>query len=155
MPNLPVSVSSGTTAVAFSQDVGREERTVVLRLLEQLGDAVEMPEDMMDAVTALSGSGPGFLCYVLESIEDAAVSLGFTPELARRMLLSTLTGTVRTLNEWDLSPRELRLRVMSPGGTTSAGVEVLEKNQVRKSIAKAIVTAAEKSEELGRAHAKR
>ncbi|QQE79362.1 pyrroline-5-carboxylate reductase [Alicyclobacillus sp. SO9] len=155
MPNLPVSVSAGTTAVAFSEDVGREERTVVLRLLEQLGDAVEMPEDMMDAVTALSGSGPGFLCYMLEAIEDAAVSVGFTPELARRMLLTTLTGTVRTLDEWELSPRELRLRVMSPGGTTAAGVDVLEKNQVRQSIGKAILAAAQRSEELGRTYAKR
>lgn len=148
MPNLPVSVSAGTTAVSFSQGVSWEDRQVILRLLQQLGHAEEIPEDLMDAATAFSGSGPGFICYFLEAMEAAASSLGFSPEAARKMLLQTLVGTARTLEEWKLSPRELRQRVTSPGGTTFAGVQVLEAGDVGHTIGKAIVAAKARSAEM-------
>lgn len=149
MPNLPVSVSAGSTAVSFSDQVNTEKQEWILSLLRHLGHVAEIPEHMMDAVTAFSGSGPGFICYFLEAMEEAAATLGFQPQKAREMLLQTLVGTVRTLQEWGLSPKDLRNRVTSPGGTTFAGTQVLDEAKVKDAIVEAIEAARQRSVALG------
>jgi pyrroline-5-carboxylate reductase len=148
MPNIPVSVLAGMTTVTFSDEVSDADRQDILMLLRQLGDVVEIPESLMDAATALSGSGPGFLCYLLEAMEEAAVGMGFDRELARKLTLQTVIGTARTLDEWGLSPRELRRRVTSPGGTTFAGVEVLKTREVNRVLGDALQAAAERSRQV-------
>jgi pyrroline-5-carboxylate reductase len=150
MPNIPVAVMSGVTAVTCGPDLDAQEREHVLFLLRQLGEVVELSEDMMDAVTAFSGSGPGFVCYVLEAMENAAVQLGFTPETARLLLLQTVVGTARTLDEWGLSPAELRKRVTSKGGTTHAGIQAMQDANLDGIIAQALRAAAQRSAEMGR-----
>lgn len=153
MPNIPVAVLAGVTAVSFSDGMRDEDRSSILFLLSQVGDVVEIPEALMDAATAFSGSGPGFVCYFLEAMEAAAINLGFSPELARRLLLQTVVGTAKTLGEWGLSPRELRQRVTSPGGTTHAGVTVMETAELHRIVEQALRSAAARSEQLGKNYA--
>lgn len=150
MPNIPVAVLSGATAVTFSDEVMEKDRELVRFLLEQVGKVVEMPESLMDAATAFSGSGPGFVAYFLEAMENAAVSLGFEPEMARALLLQTVIGTAKTLGEWGLSPRELRERVTSPGGTTHAGVTEMQAGNLEGVVQTALQAAKNRSEEMGK-----
>lgn len=150
MPNLPVAVLAGATAVTFGPDIADTERLHVLYLLEQLGEVVELPEEQMDAATAFSGSGPGFVCYFLEAMENAAVELGIPAEMARALLLQTVVGTAKTLEHWKLTPAELRRRVTSPGGTTHAGVAAMQTGDLNGVVAQAIRAAAQRSEEMGK-----
>ncbi|QSO50384.1 pyrroline-5-carboxylate reductase [Alicyclobacillus curvatus] len=149
MPNIPVAVLEGATAVSFGPGTSWTDKELVRYLLGQLGEVVEIPESLMNSATAFSGSGPGFVCYFLEAMEDAAVRLGFEPEIARELLLQTVVGTARTLREWGLSPHELRRRVTSPGGTTHAGVTVMEESHLRGIVDKALGAAADRSAEMG------
>ncbi|WP_029421671.1 pyrroline-5-carboxylate reductase [Alicyclobacillus macrosporangiidus] len=154
MPNIPVGVQEGATAVSFPEaGLAERDRKDILFLLGQLGEVVEIPERLMNAATAFSGSGPGFVCYFLEAMEAAAIRLGFDPELARALLLQTVVGTARTLREWGLAPDELRRRVTSPGGTTQAGVAVMEAGRLADVVDAALQAAARRSEEMGRAYA--
>ncbi|GGJ05290.1 pyrroline-5-carboxylate reductase 2 [Alicyclobacillus cellulosilyticus] len=152
MPNIPVAVQAGVTAVAFDEQIRPQDREDVLFLLRQLGEVVELPETRMDAVTALCGSGPGFLCYILEAMEDAAADMGFTRDEARRLLVQTLAGTAEVLRAWGISPAELRARVTSPNGTTHAGVTAMEQAGLKHVVAAALTAAARRAEELGRTY---
>lgn len=149
MPNIPVAVLAGATAVSFAAEVQSADRELVRFLLEQVGKVVEVPEHLMDAATAFSGSGPGFVCYFLEAMENAAVDLGFAPEMARELLLQTVIGTAKTLGEWGLSPRELRERVTSPGGTTHAGISMLQAGNMEGVVKQALRAAKNRSQEMG------
>lgn len=149
MPNLPVSVQRGVTAVTFGAGIGNDEQQMVVHLLDALGDVVVIPETMMDAATAVSGSGPGFLCYFLEAVQQAAVELGLPPDVARRMILGTMAGTSMMLTQWNVSPEELRHRVTSPNGTTEAGIERMNSGDVRSEISRAIIAAANRAAEIG------
>ncbi|MCL6637289.1 MAG: pyrroline-5-carboxylate reductase [Alicyclobacillus sp.] len=152
MPNLPVAVLAGVTAVAFPEHgLLPADRAWIRFLLEQLGTVVEVPESLMDAVTAVSGSGPGFVCAFLEAMEQTAQRLGMDPQLARPLLLQTLAGTAQALREWELSPAELRQRVASPGGTTQAGLAVFERGGLAALVSEALTAAANRSAELGQA----
>lgn len=152
MPNLPVAVLKGATAVTFGPEIAEGDRLHVLYLLEQLGEVVELPESLMDAATAFSGSGPGFVCYFLEAMEDAAVDLGIPAETARTLLLQTVVGTAATLAHWGLTPAELRRRVTSPGGTTNAGVTAMQEGNLNGVVLHSLRAAAARSAELGQAY---
>jgi len=153
MPNIPVAVLEGATAVTFAADVRDEDQEFVRHLLRQLGEVVDVPESMMNAATAFSGSGPGFVCYFLEAMENAAVSLGFSAEDARLLLLQTVVGTAQTLREWGLSPAELRHRVTSPNGTTHAGIETMQQGGLEQVVLHALQAAAQRSEQMGQTYA--
>jgi pyrroline-5-carboxylate reductase len=149
MPNLPAAVQSGATAMCANHDVSAAELAYVEYLLEQVGCVVSLPESLMDAATAFSGSGPGFVSYFLEAMESAAVQLGFTETVARQLLLHTVMGTAKALIEWELSPAELRQRVTSPNGTTHAGLAVMESHQLAETVLAALRAAAARSAEMG------
>lgn len=149
MPNVPVAVLEGAIAIAYGHHVEESRVQYAKQLLSQLGIVVELEEQMMDAATAFSGSGPGFVSYFLEAMEQAAVQLGFSAEMARELLIQTVVGTAKVLEEWRLSPAELRQRVTSPNGTTHAGLTVLEDRKTRDAIAAALVQAASRSREMG------
>ena len=155
MPNLPVAVSAGATAVSIADDVPQAEAEYVLHLLRQLGAVVSLPESLMDAATAFSGSGPGFVCYFLEAMEAAAQKLGFDALTARELLLDTVIGTARVLQEWGLSPEELRRRVTSPGGTTHAGVTSMAEDEMPAVVERGLCAAAARSKEMGSVYAVR
>lgn len=151
MPNVPVAVLEGAIAMAVSHGVDIERVQQAKQLLSELGLVIELEESMMDAATAFSGSGPGFVSYFLEAMEEAAVALGFSAEMARSLLIQTVVGTARVLEEWRLSPSELRERVTSPNGTTHAGVTVMEQYRMREVIGEALQAAANRSREMGAA----
>ncbi|GMA64495.1 pyrroline-5-carboxylate reductase [Alicyclobacillus fastidiosus] len=149
MPNVPVAVLEGAIAMAVGESVDAKSVDVAKRLLEKLGIVVELAEELMDAATAFSGSGPGFVSYFLEAMEDAAVGLGFSAEMARQLLIQTVVGTAKVLEEWGLSPAELKARVTSPNGTTHAGLTVLADRGMGEAIAHALVEAKRRSKEMG------
>jgi pyrroline-5-carboxylate reductase len=149
MPNLAVAVGEGVTAVAYGPGVTEEERAYVVRMLQSLGQTVELPEHLLDAATALSGSGPGFLCYVLEAMVDAAKELGIPANLAEEMVVQTMAGTARTLMARHLPPAELRRLVTSPNGTTHAGISAMQQLGLPLAVKGGILRAAARSREMG------
>lgn len=152
MPNIPMAVLSGATAVSYGKNVKERDCARIRHLLEQVGVVVEMEEHLMDAATAFSGSGPGIISYFLESMENAAVALGFDAETARKLLLQTVVGTAKTLHEWGISPNELRRRVTSEGGTTFAGVQVMDRGRMPDTVTTALAAAAQRSREMGKVY---
>ena len=111
---------------------------------------VEVPESMMDAVTGLSGSGPGYVALMIEALADGGVVAGLPRAIAMRLALQTVRGTAQLLQEEGIHPGELKDRVTSPGGTTIAGIAELEKSGFRSAIIEAVRAAWLRSQELGK-----
>jgi pyrroline-5-carboxylate reductase len=149
MPNTPALVGAGITAIACSHHVTPDQQQEVIQLFEAIGSVALVSEDQMDAVTALSGSGPGYLALLTEALIDGGVSVGLSRALATQLTLQTLLGTARLLQEDQISPAELKDRVTSPGGTTITGITVLEEAGVRGTIIRAIQAAHTRSQALG------
>lgn len=146
MPNLAVADGVGVVAVAsHGLDAVGAERT--RRLLDALGTVEELPEEQFSAATALAGSGPGFVALVAEGLEQGAIATGFAQPQARRLVQAVLAGTAALLADQG-DPADLRRRVSSPGGTTVAGVAVLEAGAVRDHVAEAVRAAARRASEL-------
>jgi pyrroline-5-carboxylate reductase len=118
------------------------------KILLSMGSVLEFDEIQMDAVTAMSGSGPAYCFYLAESMIAAGISLGFTEDTAAELTLATLKGALELLDHQKDPPDVLRHKVTSPGGTTEAAIRVLEDEGVKASIIKAIQAAARRSEEL-------
>jgi pyrroline-5-carboxylate reductase len=143
MPNLAVRHGAGIVVVATrGLDEAREE--AALALLRPLGAVVPLPESLFAAATALAGSGPGLVAVVAEGLEEGAVAAGLTRGQAREMVQAVLAGTAALLED-GTDPALLRQRVSSPGGTTIAGVAVLERGAVRAHVADAVRAAAERA----------
>jgi pyrroline-5-carboxylate reductase len=143
MPNLAVRHGAGIVVVATrGLDDARED--AALALLRPLGAVVPLPESLFAAATALAGSGPGLVAVVAEGLEEGAVAAGLTRGQAREMVQAVLAGTAALLED-GTDPALLRQRVSSPGGTTIAGVAVLERGAVRAHVADAVRAAAERA----------
>lgn len=120
------------------------------RLFRGLGPVViRTREDLMDAATAVAGSGPAYVFYLAEAMEEAATKLGFSPEDARRLVRQTIIGATAMMAESSDSPADLRAMVTSKGGTTAAACEVLDSSLVRQAIVKAVEAAQARGRELG------
>jgi pyrroline-5-carboxylate reductase len=146
MPNLAVRHGAGLVAIA-TRGVGPEREEALLGALGSLGAVVPLPERLFHAATALAGSGPGLIALVAEALEEGAVGAGLPRPQAREMVVAVLAGTAALLGDGG-DPAVLRQRVSSPGGTTVAGVAVLERGAVRAHLADAVRAAAERSAEL-------
>ena len=149
MPNTPALVGEGALAVAFCGEFSQEEKERILTLLDPLGLVVEVQEVYMDAVTALSGSGPAYVFLFLEALEDAGVRVGLPRDVARLLALQTLKGSVRLAEEGS-SARDLINAVTSPGGTTIAALHVLERAGFKGIVMDAVEAAWRRSKELGK-----
>ena len=149
MPNTPAAVGAGMTAIANGQHVQPQHTEQAIRILSTVGEVVEVPESMLDAVTGLSGSGPGYLAIVIEALADGGVASGLPRAIALKLAIQTVRGTAQLLQESGMHPAELKDRVTSPGGTTIAGIAVLEKAGVRSALIEAVKAAAARSQELG------
>jgi pyrroline-5-carboxylate reductase len=126
MPNLPASVGRGATGAAASAEVTEAQRLMADALLRSNGVVEWLPsEDLIDAVTAVSGSGPAYVFHLVECLAEAGAAAGLPPDLAQRLARATVTGAGELLFRSDLSPATLRQNVTSPGGTTAAALEVL------------------------------
>jgi pyrroline-5-carboxylate reductase len=125
-------------------------RQVAQQLFSAVGEVVEVPETLMDAVTGLSGSGPAFVAMMVEALADGGVASGLPRAIALQLARQTVKGTVQLLQETNLHPGELKDRVSSPGGTTIAGVAALESAGFRSALIQAVVAATARSRELGK-----
>lgn len=148
MPNTPALVLSGVSGVCANSYATTEDMQIAKKILAAMGKVIECQESDMDAVTAVSGSGPAYCFYLAEAMIEAAINLGLSPENAAVMTAATLKGAMILLENQSISAKELRQKVTSPGGTTEAAIKVLDDNSVKKSIIQAITAAAQRSKEL-------
>jgi pyrroline-5-carboxylate reductase len=149
MPNRPALIGAGITAACAGPDVGHEERGAVERVLSTAGPLVWLDdESQMDAVTAVSGSGPAYFFLLVEALEDAGTALGLPRDTARRLAAYTALGAGRMVTEATDPPSKLREQVTSKGGTTAAALAVLERADLRGIFAEAIAAATRRSVEL-------
>jgi pyrroline-5-carboxylate reductase len=149
MPNTPAQVGAGITAIARGTHVTDNQFNLAKKVLSAVGSVVEVPESMMDAVTGLSGSGPGYIALVVEALADGGVASGLPRTIAMQLAIDTVLGTAKLLKESNLHPGELKDRVTSPGGTTIAGVAMLEERGLRSALIEAVKAATARSKELG------
>lgn len=150
MPNTPALVGAGAAAIAGSANCNEEDIKVASAVFQAVGIAEVVPEAYMDAVTALSGSGPAYFFYLTECMIKAAVREGLPESLARRLAGQTLMGAGKLLVESDDTPETLRARVTSKGGTTFAATETLRARDFEGIVGEALHAAAQRSRELGR-----
>ncbi len=152
MPNTPLMVGCGTAGVCRGAHAREDDEQLILQLLRGAGTAVVVEEALLDAVTAVCGSGPAYVFYLAEAMEKAAGDLGLAPH-ARKLVARTILGAAMMLvQEADgvaADPVDLRRRVSSPGGTTEAAIHHLEGNKTREVIVNAIRAAEKRSRELG------
>ncbi|MFP3938109.1 MAG: pyrroline-5-carboxylate reductase [Phycisphaerae bacterium] len=149
MPNTAMLAGAGMSAVAPGPRAAEEDLSWTRRLLESAGQAVTVTEDMMDAVTAVSGSGPAYFFYLIEAMVAAGVAEGLEPDTAALLARQTCAGAAKLLEETGESPQTLRDRVTSPGGTTQKAIETLDAAGVKGSLISAVRAAAARSRELG------
>ena len=149
MPNTPATVGAGVTALAPGKTVSKSQMEQAIAIFESVGDVVEVPESLMDAVTALSGSGPAYVAIMVEALADGGVAAGLPRAIASQLALSTVLGTATLLQQSHLHPAQLKDRVTSPGGTTIAGITELERAGFRSALIEAVLAAKERSRQLG------
>ena len=149
MPNTPALIGAGAAAIAAGSTAGPEDLEWAEQVLRAVGIVVRVTEKMMDAVTGLSGSGPAYVFLVAEAMVDAGVLVGLDRDTSAALTLQTLLGAARLLAESGDLPEALRAAVTSPGGTTAAGLRVLEQRAVRAAFLDAVAAAADRSRELG------
>jgi pyrroline-5-carboxylate reductase len=150
MPNTPALVGAGAAAIAGGSAAGAADLAWAESILEAVGTVVQVAEPALDAVTGLSGSGPAYLFLVAEAMVEAGVLNGLSRDVSVELASQTLLGAGRLLVESGQSAAELRANVTSPGGTTAAGLRVLEQRAVRAAVLDAVSAATERSRELGR-----
>lgn len=148
MPNTPVQSGKGMSAVARGRGATSEDAKYVLGLFGAAGKALELPEELLDAVTAISGSGPAYFFKFVESLAAAGIAAGLGEAEATELSRQTLIGSARLLEESGLPAAELRRRVTSPGGTTAAALLVFEERGLDEIVEQAALAARDRSVEL-------
>jgi pyrroline-5-carboxylate reductase len=148
MPNAPATVHEGIAGVSAGAHAGEEHLALAEDVLSHLGAVVRLPEDAMDAVTAVSGSGPAYFALLAEAMIEAGILLGLSREVTTQLVVQTMLGTAKLLRDEHLHPVELREAVTSPGGTTIRAIRELEQAGVRAAFLNAIQAAMERSREL-------
>ncbi|WP_421734830.1 pyrroline-5-carboxylate reductase [Cellulomonas sp.] len=150
MPNTPAVVGKGASAIAAGTHATQEHLALVERMLGATGLVVRVEEKDLDAVTAISGSGPAYAFYLIDAMAEAGVLLGLTRDLATKLAVATVEGSAALAAQSGDHPAVLRERVSSPGGTTVAAVQVLDAHGVRAGIVAAAEAARDRSRELGK-----
>lgn len=148
MPNVAALAGEGAAAVAKGHFARKDDVRYALAMLGAVGLAVEVEEKLMDAVTGLSGSGPAYCFVIIEALADAGVQLGLGRELAEKLAAQTMLGAARLCLQGSYHPAQLKNMVTSPGGTTAAGLRVLEEGKIRATMTGAVEAAAKKAKEL-------
>jgi pyrroline-5-carboxylate reductase len=149
MPNTAVAIRQGVIALSPGLSATREYLDEVTELLTPLGQVLELPETQLDAVTALSGSGPAYFCLLAEALIDAAVLLGIPRPAAETMITQTAAGAGLMLRDQGKDPVALRAAVTSPGGVTIAAIHELERNAFRGAVMSAALAGRDRSAALG------
>ena len=150
MPNTPALLRKGASALSRGASAKAAHEKMVREVIEAVGDVVAVEERFMDAVTAVSGSGPAYVFYLAEAMTAAAESLGIDADVAARLVRQTIFGAGAMLHEREESALELRQQVTSPGGTTAAAIGRLDEKACRAALVEAIRAAAARSAELSK-----
>ena len=148
MPNIACSVGEGAIAFSAGSRVRKKDLRRVKELLDKLGIALELPENKLDAVTGLSGSGPAFYSLVVKAMAVAGMEEGLTEDVALKLAVQTAKGVGKLLFETGMDPEELVRMVRSPGGTTEAGLKKLEERTVTGAFKEAVHAAVKRAKEL-------
>ena len=151
MPNTPAQVDEGMAAISPGAHSDEEHLARVSEILSATGRVIAVPERYQDAVTAISGSGPAYLFFVVEAMIEAGVHLGLPRDTATELVVQTMLGSAKLLRETGEHPTVLRERVTSPGGTTAAAIRQLEDHKVRAAFITAMESARDRSRDLARA----
>lgn len=150
MPNLPALVQKGLTSFTSSDSVSEEEMKIVQDLLSTTGIAMQVKDELtIDATTGISGSGPAYVFYFMQSMMEAALDLDFDPEDAKLLVQQTFEGAVELFRKNELSPQEWMEKVASKGGTTEAALVSMENNGVKDRIKEAAFAAFYRAQEIG------
>lgn len=150
MPNTPVAVGAGMSAVALGTNADEAAGQMVEKIFGSAGLVVRLPENALDAVTGLSGSGPGYGYVIIDALADAGVRVGLSRHVAITLAAQTMMGAAKMVLETGQHPAKLRDMVTSPGGTTIAGIHVMEQQGIRAALIDAVVAATNRSQEMGR-----
>jgi len=151
MPNLPIRVGAGVAGIYGGGDATETDVATVQKIFDAAGQSVVLDDEgLMDAVTAVSGSGPAYYYYFTEAIVAGGVAAGLSPDQALRLAENTALGAARMMLETGIDPAELRRQVTSPGGTTQAALESMEAAGVPEALKQAVLAAAGRSKELGK-----
>ena len=150
MPNIAALVLESATALSQGGEASAEDMEVSQEIFDALGRTVILPETLMDAVTGMSGSGPAYVCLIIEALADGGVRMGLPRREALELATQTVLGTSRLLLEQGIHPGELKDKVASPGGTTIAGIASLEARGVRGAMIEAVISATQRSKELSK-----
>jgi pyrroline-5-carboxylate reductase len=148
MPNAPATVHEGMAGICAGAHAGDEQLAAAEELLAHLGRVVRVPESWMDAITAVSGSGPAYFALLAEAMIEAGILLGLSREVSTTLVVQTMFGTAKQLRDQGMHPVELRESVTSPGGTTIAAIRELEQAGVRAAFLNAIQAAMDRGREL-------
>jgi pyrroline-5-carboxylate reductase len=148
MPNTPAIVGRGVTGLAAGTRSTADDLAVVRALFETVGEVLEIPEEQIDALSTISGSGPAYVFFLIEQLTRTAVDLGFTPEQAATMVNGTFIGAAELLASSDSTPEQLRIQVTSPKGTTERAVAELDAAQLHRVFDRATAAALARAKEL-------
>jgi len=150
MPNTPAQIGVGITAWTASGKVTSKQKKLAQTILDALGEEIYVADERyIDMATAVSGSGPAYIFYMIEGLIDAAVRIGLPRETAGDLVLETVLGAALLAKQTSQSPQELRRKVTSPGGTTAAGIAVLESGKFKELLAETVAAAHKRAKELG------
>ncbi|MEB9506156.1 pyrroline-5-carboxylate reductase ProI [Bacillus anthracis] len=150
MPNTSAAILKSATAISPSKHATKEHIQTAIALFETIGLVSVVEEEDMHAVTALSGSGPAYIYYVVEAMEEAAKKIGLKEDVAKSLILQTMIGAAEMLKASEKHPSILRKEITSPGGTTEAGIEVLQEHKFQQALISCITQAAQRSHNLGK-----
>ncbi|MBW3583847.1 MAG: pyrroline-5-carboxylate reductase [Euryarchaeota archaeon] len=152
MPNVAVTVREGATAICPGTHAKRVHLDLSRTLFEAVGRVVEVPENLMDAVTGLSGTGPMYIFQIIEGLSDAGVKVGLSRAVASTLAIQTVVGAGRMAQDSGIHPGQLKDLVTSPGGTAITALHSLERNRLRAILMDAVEAATDRSAELGAIH---
>jgi pyrroline-5-carboxylate reductase len=150
MPNTPALVGSSATVISPGHSVHADMTHWVVELFQAVGTCHVLPEDLLDAVTGLSGSGPAYIFRMAEALIEAGMSVGIPAEESAGLVKQTIMGAARLMMETEKSPTELRERVTSPGGTTQAGLAAMDEAEFSEIVVEAVMSATKRAKELGK-----
>jgi len=149
MPNTSAAVGKSATGIAVNEAVTQNQMKLLLTIFQTVGLTAVVEETKLDAVTGLSGSGPAYFYYIVEAMQKGASEIGLEPDIANELIVQTLKGAAEMIASSQKSPLELRQNVTSPGGTTEAGIKVLDSFDVQNAFIKCLQQAASRSKTLG------
>ena len=149
MPNTPALIGEGAAALTAGKSATEDDLALAQAIFDSVGITVIVKEELMDAVTGLSGSGPAYGFIIIEALSDAGVKMGLTRDIALKLAAQTLVGAAKLCLKGDRHPGQLKDMVTSPGGTTIAGIKALEDGKLRATLMDAVEMATLRSKELG------